>query len=411
MPRWEERKKERDAARDRSRTPRVTPDPEPTVRKGLDLKRGGGVRNRGQYELPNFLQPSAIPTPARGVTAGRGVRHTVQTKDSKTPPTAEPPVSRGQNLPPSAAVPGTGPDGNKVGSDADPNTPGMQGPGAPGARVNANGLLSYGKDLKSLNAFTSAFTGGYELTDIKSAFQSNDLQGAYQNGSNKISTEETPYELPDGATPSNVGGKYTMGSGDISIENTGYRIDGGSVPGTVGGNVNDPQDGTSSKPDVAESIRQVRMRRKGPRDDGGPRGFAIDQANEMAQNSVSETKGNGMNEKRRAIRSAFLDMDTPIIQASVKANAIAGYGKDSDGNARFNYGGELVYAKDGMQQKAKNAAMMGQDPSQFLDIPATPDTQPDTPAASELSPAFAQETPGAQEFFKTELKKVKDKNK
>ena len=131
----------------------------------------------------------------------------------------------------------------------------------------------------------------------------------------------------------------------------------------------------------------------------------------MAQNSVSETKGNGMNEKRRAIRSAFLDMDTPIIQASVIANAIAGYGKDSDGNARFNYGGELVYAKDGMQQKAKNAAMMGQDPTQFLDIPATADTQPDTPAASELSPAFAQETPGAQEFFKTELKKVKDKNK
>ena len=118
-----------------------------------------------------------------------------------------------------------------------------------------------------------------------------------------------------------------------------------------------------------------------------------------------------MNEKRRAIRSAFLDMDTPIIKASVNANRLAGYGKDSDGNARFNYGGELVYAKDGMQQKAKNAAMMGQDPTQFLDIPATPDTQPDTPAASELSPSFAAETPGAQEFFKTELKKVKDKNK
>ena len=118
-----------------------------------------------------------------------------------------------------------------------------------------------------------------------------------------------------------------------------------------------------------------------------------------------------MNEKRRAIPSAFLDMDTPIIQASVKANAIAGYGKDSDGNARFNYGGELVYAKDGMQQKAKNAAMMGQDPTQFLDVPATPDTQPDQPAASELSPSFAKESPGAQEFFKAELKKVKEENK
>ena len=142
-----------------------------------------------------------------------------------------------------------------------------------------------------------------------------------------------------------------------------------------------------------------------------PVDLQIDQANEFARNSVSETKGNGMNEKRRAIRSTFLDMDTPIIQASVKANAIAGYGKDSDGNARFNYGGELVNAKDGMQQKAKNAAMMGQDPTQFLDIPATADTQPDTPAASELSPSFAKETPGAQEFFKSAISKVKDKNK
>ena len=78
------------------------------------------------------------------------------------------------------------------------------------ARTNANGLVSYGKDLSSLNKFTSAFTGGYELTDIKSAFQSNDLEGAYQNGSNTISTDESKYTLPDGATPSNVGGKYTM---------------------------------------------------------------------------------------------------------------------------------------------------------------------------------------------------------
>jgi hypothetical protein len=80
----------------------------------------------------------------------------------------------------------------------------------------------------------------------------------------------------------------------------------------------------------------------------------------------------------------------------VKANAIAGYGKDSNGNARFNYGGELVYAKEGMQQQAKNAANMGKDPSQFLDIAATPDVQPDTPAASELSPTVkSQVAPGS----------------
>ena len=75
-----------------------------------------------------------------------------------------------------------------------------------------------------MNKFTSAFTGGYELTDIKSAFQSNDLEGAYQNGSNTISTDESKYTLPDGATPSNVGGKYTMDGVDTSIQSTGYRL-------------------------------------------------------------------------------------------------------------------------------------------------------------------------------------------
>ena len=315
--------------------------------------------------------------------------------------TAIPPVPKDPRGPGRLDDPiaGKGPKGNEVGSDSDPKESGLQGPSDPKGpatgptptteRTNANGLKSYGRDLSSLNTFTSAFTGGYELTDIKSAFQSNDLPSAYQNGSNKISTEETPYELPDGATPSNVGGKYSMGDGDISIENTGYKINPSSVPGTVGGNPSDPQDGTSDKPDVAESIRTVRMRRKGPRDEGGPRGFQIDRANEFAQNSVSETKGNGMNAKRRAIRSTFLDHEGSSVQAIAAANAVAGYGKDSDGNARFNYGGELVYAKDGMQQKAKNAAMLGQDPTQYLDIPTTGDTQPDTPAASELAPVTA----------------------
>ena len=402
MSRWEERKKERDAATKRSKTPYVAP--EPTVRKGLDLRRGGGVRNRGKYELPNFLQPSAISTPARGGTAGRGVRKTAAPAQPALDPNGSN-GSRGENR--TGVTPVNGSFRTAVEQQQSPQSKSEK----PGARTNANGLVSYGRDLSSLNAFTKDFTGGYELTDIKSAFQSNDLEGAYQNGSNTISTDESKYTLPDGATPSNVGGKYTMDGVDTSIQSTGYQLNSASVPGTVGGNANDPQDGTSDKPDVAESIRQVRMQRKGPRDEGSFRGFQIDQANEFAQNSVSETKGNGMNEKRRAIRSAFLDMDTPIIQASVKANAIAGYGKDSDGNARFNYGGELVNAKDGMQQKAKNAAMMGQDPTQFLDIPATADTQPDTPAASELSPSFAKETPGAQEFFKSAISKVKDKNK
>ena len=206
-----------------------------------------------------------------------------------------------------------------------------------------------------MNKFTSAFTGGYELTDIKSAFQSNDLEGAYQNGSNTISTDQSKYTLPDGATPSNVGGKYSMGSGDISIENTGYKINSGSVPGTVGGNPADPQDGTSSKPDVADKIRQVRMARS----EGSPRGFNGADFSGAEPDDSSLVSPMYANEKRNAIRNAFLDTSKSSVQASVAANAIAGYGKDSNGLARFNVGGELVYAKDGMQQKAKECSNDG----------------------------------------------------
>ena len=156
------------------------------------------------------------------------------------------------------------------------------------------------------------------------------------------------------------------------------------------------------------------MQRKGPRDDGGPRGFAIDRNNRLASAPKEEAPDAAkiaQQKRRNDIRSTFLDMDTPIIQASVAANAKAGYGKDSDGNARFNYGGELVYAKEGMQQQAKNAAMMGMNPSEFLDIPTTPDVQPDAPASNELSPAFGQVKPEVDAFFRKKMNAVKGTNK
>lgn len=328
MGRSEQRMKERDAARERSKTPYVAPDVDVQIRDEKASRRGGGVRNRGQYQLPNMLQPSQISTPARGLNTGRGKRNA----EPKPAAPAQPAVKRGRNLPPSAAVPGTGPKNNQVGSDADPNQPGLQGSADPVARTNSNGLKQYGKDLSSLNAFTSAFTGGYELTDIKSAFQSNTLPGAAEYGANTHQLQNTPYELADDATPSNTGGKYAMDGVDTSLQSTGYQIGSASVPGTLGKDTDNPQSGASDKPDIAENVRTIRMNR------------------------------------RDQIRSTFLDMDTPIIQASIAANAIAGYGKDRDGTAQFNYGGELVQAKEGMQQKAKNAAMMGKDPSEFLDI-------------------------------------------
>ena len=123
-----------------------------------------GLTGKPYPENPQIIKPPSSQKPA------------APAKPAEEP--VAPRTGAGQNLPPSAAVPGTGPKDNQVGSDADPNTPGLQGSGAPGARINANGLQQYGQTLGGLNAFTSAFTGGYEITDIKTAFQSEDLPGA-----------------------------------------------------------------------------------------------------------------------------------------------------------------------------------------------------------------------------------------
>ena len=277
-------------------------------------------------------------------------------------------------------------------------------------RTNPNGLVSYGKDLSSLNQFTREFTGGYEVADIQSAFQSEDLPTAYQTGSNTISTEQTSYELPEGAAPSPLN-QGLAGTSDLKISDSGYTIGEASVPGTVG-RTGDAQEGSSAKPDIAEEVRTIRMRRKGPRDDGGPRGFNIDRQNEMAQNSVSETKGNGMNARRRAIRGTFLNHEGNTIQAITAARAVAGVGNDSNGDDVYNVDGKLVYAKDGQKYKAIDELMMGRDPREFLDIPEAPaaeqtETTPDLSKVDVKSDTFTQARKEAQEFLKGKLTKTK----
>ena len=329
----------------------------------------------GSYESGNRSEPKTGPTPQAPKRPGVG--------------------AASLSIPPSAAQPGKGPKGNEVGSDSDPDEPGLQGPGdpkgPPGARVNENGLRQYGKTLGGLNEFTKAMTG-YEIADVKTAFKSEDLPGAYETGSNTISTGETPYALPQGSTPSNVGGKYSMDGVDTSIRDTPYEVVPASVPGTIGKNTADPQSGASDKPDIAEEVRTIRMNRnagRGSRRDPRNRGEDPDMFSAPEPSDASLVSPMYKNSKRNEIRSTFLDFEGPSTRAAMAANAKAGFGKDSNANPRFNYGGELVNAKVGMEWKAKNAAMMGEDPSPYLDVPTTPDVQPDTPAASELAPTPA----------------------
>ena len=71
-------------------------------------------------------------------------------------------------------VAGPGPQSNPVGSDADPDTPGMQGPGA--VRVNSNGVQQQGRDL-SLRLPTLEEIQAYTGRKLENPFASNDLPG------------------------------------------------------------------------------------------------------------------------------------------------------------------------------------------------------------------------------------------
>ena len=412
MARWEERKRERDAARERSRTPYVAPEPSISV-QSESRRRGSGVRNRSEIKIPTILQPSPIRTPQRGGTAGRGVRPQAATASSqptspKPPATAKPPESgNGSTKVSNYTVSGVEYDGNTgrpVGApeggyslEQDGTMTPHQSASPDSGRTNANGLRQYGQTLGGLNQFTDAFTGGYQLTDIKSAFQSEDLPATGNQGAN------TDYSVDDAIAMGTPREDALTIQGGGSVE----TVINPSVPGTTNSTPDNPQSGTSGKPDRADNIRAVRMART----EGSPRGFNGADFSGDEPDNASLASPMYSNSKRNAIRSAFLDTNLSSVKAAAAANAVAGYGKDSNGNARFNYGGQLVNAQVGKEYEARNAAMMGQDPSQYLDIPATTDVQPDQPAASELSPAFAEVKPEADKFFREKMKEVQQQNK
>ena len=111
---------------------RPTKFPEEAFKAGVDLF---GRNYRDQFaridETPSFMLDVLVDAPRAlreryvdtALTAAEDLMGVA--KQNKPRPIG--------NLPANAAVKGTGPRGNTVGSDADPNTPGLQGPGAPGA--------------------------------------------------------------------------------------------------------------------------------------------------------------------------------------------------------------------------------------------------------------------------------------
>ena len=106
-----------------------------------------------------------------------------------------------------------------------------------------------------------------------------------------------------------------------------------------------PQEGVSDKPDIAESVRTIRMHRN-KRDQ--LEGFSTDEA----FGGVSETKGNGMTASRRAAVSAFLDPNNKGYGAiRARDRAVGTY--DQFGTSGMNIDGKDVKFNEGMSRDAR----------------------------------------------------------
>ncbi len=242
------------------------------------------------------------------------------------------------------------------------------GSGGSGERTSPEGVAQYGQTLGGLNSFNKGFLGeGYDLTDIQKTYQSEALPATLAG----VTQLEKP--LIEGASPtqkpdiSNPFQPNPQPQGNFPEGTKPFASTDKYTPYSTGGNPEDPQDGASSEPDRVERIRQVAFQPKGARQKEVASRKAV-RGNFGGDEPDDSTLVSPMyaNKKRNEIRDTFLNYEGSSVKAAVAANAVAGFGKDSNADPRFNYGGELLNAKEGMEYKAKDAAMRGLDPSEFL---------------------------------------------
>ena len=258
------------------------------------------------------------------------------------------------------------------------------GSGGSDERTSSKGVVQKGQTLGGVNNILKGFGAG-ELADVSTTYQSAALP-ATLSGVTQLEKPlvegATPTQKPDVSDPfqSNPQTQSSFPEGTKPFASTDSY-----TPYSTGGNPSNAQDGSSPQPDRVERLRQIGF-------NGAD--FSGDEPDDSTLVSPMYA-----NKKRNEIRRTFLDYEGSSVKAAVAANAVAGYGKDSNGNARFNVGGELVNAKEGMEWKAKDAAMRGVDPSEFLqtkvaEVKEAAKTDPETPVETVAPSTSSTMTPG-----------------
>ena len=243
-------------------------------------------------------------------------------------------------------IAGKGPKGNEVGSDAQPEVPGLQGSAAPAptgptqetTRTNENGIEQKGKDLSSINSGLSAVGVG-PLQDMGRFFDG----GAFKV--NAPATKETKEQAEEFSVDDAVAmGMPKSQAESIKRGEMTETVITPTAAGTVGGNPENPQDGTSPKPTVAEKVRQIRGARQ--------QEFAARPGNRTFEQPDETPESSGPSAMRLAARSAFLDAPAGSGYNAIRARDAA-VGVSNDGVL---LDGELRQWADGVDEKTKRRA-------------------------------------------------------
>ena len=233
------------------------------------------------------------------------------------------------------------------------------------------------------------------LGDINGLFASLNKRGQMTEGelpsASEFFSEALPMTVP-GAKQLGHGSLVTgpdnkpMEPEDHVWNNETGRLEPPSVPGTVGGKPENAEDGTSSKPDVADQVRQIRMHRN-KRDQ--LEGFSVDEP----FGGKDETKGNGMTASRRAARAAFLDPNNKGYAAiRARDRAVGAFHQYDQGGMKI--GDDIHMFNEGMSKDARfelsgNGIKSKEDAQAFLNKyvqgfgEAAPTDSPTEPPASE----------------------------
>ena len=291
--------------------------------------------NSGQPVVVNIDGTSYNISTPEGLAGAQKARAAGGKKSTPSKPIAAVPVDpRGPGRL-DDPIAGKGPKGNEVGSDAQPEVPGLQGSAAPApaptgptqetTRTNENGIEQKGKDLSSINSGLSAVGVG-PLEDMGRFFTEGFIPGV----KGQDSSTNMGFDSPNAET-----GTWSEEEGRIIEPSAGSA---------TGGRPENVQDGTSGKPTVAEKVRQIRGARQ--------QEFAARPGSRTFEQPDETPAASGPNAMRRAARSAFLDAPAGSGYNAIRARDAA-VGISNDGVL---LDGELRQWADGVDEQTKRRA-------------------------------------------------------